>query len=110
MSTDKLVKRLKSIGAFWSYNPESLTNLPAAVLIEECLRWGDVQEIVTLFNLYSTTEIKKVWKEKMLPDKRIYAHNYYLASIFFNIKKPTAYIRRIFEQNNRYERIKSFTG
>lgn len=103
-----LTNKLKQLGAFWSYDIGALKNLPDSILIEECLRWGDVSEILELFKLFTTKEIKVVWKEKLIPDERIYAHNYYLASVFFNIQNAKRYIKTIYKKNNRYERIRTF--
>lgn len=101
------ISRLRQLGAFWSYAAEA--NISDEVLIEEALRWGDVDELQTLFKMFAVKEIKKVWREKMLADERIYRHNFYLAAIFFNIQNPKRYILPLQKRNNRYERIKKLT-
>lgn len=105
-----LALRLKKMGAFWSYQPEALTSLPEDVLIEECLRWGDVPELNDLFALFPLANIRKVWREKMLPDLRVYPHNYYLAMVFFNIKNPKRYILPLQNKNSRYARLQSLAS
>ena len=105
---NELISELKIFGAFWSYDSEKLQKIPNSVLIEECLRYGDVQHILYLLKLFKTDIIVKVWEEKLIPDERIYSHNYYLACIFFNINSPKKYIEKIKKQNNRYDRIKKF--
>lgn len=102
-----LIERLKQQGAFWSYSKEGLTDIPAALLIETTLRMGDVPEILKLFELYEVERIKDVWHKKLLPDQRIYPHNYYLAKVFFKIADPEAYIKPLQQRYSRYERIKN---
>lgn len=107
MNKPNLIARLRQLGAFWSYAPEA--DISDEILTEEALRWGDVTEIQALFELFPLAYIKKVWREKLLPDTRIYAHNYYLALIFFNIKNPKKYILPLQKKYSRYERISQFT-
>lgn len=104
-----LIEKLKATGAFWSYATESFPNLPDEILIEEALRMADVAELQTLFRLFPLAKIRQVWREKLIPDARIYPHNYYLALIFFNIKNPKRYILPLQKKYSRYERIKKFT-
>jgi len=101
-----LTARLRTIGALWSYAPVS--DLPDPTLIEACLRWGDVAELKTLFRLFGKPRIRQIWREKLIPDERIYPHNYYLALIFFDIKNPQRYIRPLQKKLSRHERIKQF--
>jgi len=100
-----LTHRLRQLGAFYSYAPDAEIN--DNVLIEQCLRWGDVPEILQLFEMFNKQKIRKVWRETMIPDTRIYPHNYYLALIFFDIKNPKKYILPLQEKYSRYERIKN---
>ncbi len=102
------ITRLRQLGAFWSYAPDA--DIPDEVLIEEALRWGDVEELQALFKMFSGKEIKRVWREKMLPDERIYRHNFYLAAIFFNIQNPKRYILPLQKKYSRYGRLRQFTA
>lgn len=106
----QLTQQLKKTGAFWSYSSESLSDLSDKLLIEECLRWGDVPEIIQLFSLFSVQTIQNVWEQQLIPDERIYPHNYYLAKIFFDIEKPDNYIKPLQKKYSRYERIKQFNA
>ncbi|MCS7028108.1 MAG: hypothetical protein NZ519_05025 [Bacteroidia bacterium] len=107
METPKkqLIEKLCSIGAFWSYDLSSCI-VPDEVLIETALRWGDVEEISALFRIFPKTLVRKVWQEKLIPDIRLQAHNYYLARIFFNIQNPQRYIKSLQKKFSRYERIR----
>ncbi|MFN4298827.1 MAG: hypothetical protein ACK4EX_03740 [Thermaurantimonas sp.] len=100
------ISLLRQLGAFWSYAPSA--DIPDEVLIEEALRWGNVEELKILFKIFDTRKIKMVWREKMLPDEQIYRHNFYLAIIFFNIKNPKRYISIFQKKYNRCERLKQF--
>ena len=105
MTKSDFVKIVAEKGFLWSYKIDNLDNFPDAILIEQVLRYGDVPEIMQLFRLFDDKKIKKVWIEKLLPDNRLKAHNYYLARVFFYMDEP----EKFFEQNKpktRYERIK----
>jgi hypothetical protein len=106
MTKKELSEKLIRQGTFWSYNIDNLEVIPDSLLIEQTLRWADVPEYNDLFRLFPFETIKKVWEKKMIPDKRIYPHNYYLAKIFFGIENPESYIIPLQKQNSRYERLK----
>ncbi len=63
MKTEELRYNLKKRGAFWSYDKNKLKNISDNILIEECLKWGDVPEINSLFNLFPSNLIKKYGKK-----------------------------------------------
>lgn len=100
----ELQERLRKLGAFWNYAPDAL--IPAEVMIEEGLRWADVEELLMIFRLFPRPQIRAIWREKLIPDTRLYPHNYYLARIFFNIQNPKRYIVPLQKKYSRYERIK----
>lgn len=100
----QLVSRLRQLGGAWSYAPDA--PLPDNVLIEEVLRWGDVDELEALFKLFDRATIRNIWREKLIPDERVYRHNYYLALIFFNIKNPKRYMTPLQKKYSRYEKLK----
>ena len=102
----ELQNRLRKLGAFWNYEPDAL--IPDEVLIAEGLRWGDVEELLEIFRRFPLPKIRTIWREKLIPDTRLYPHNYYLALIFFNIKNPKRYILPLQKKYSRYERIKKF--
>jgi len=110
LTKSELIDKLKSQGSFWSYKIDNPGEVPDSILIEQTLRWGDVPEILVLFDIFPLQKIKSVWEMTMLPDKRIYPHNYYLARIFFKIGEPKKYILSLQKQNSRYERLKKFTS
>jgi hypothetical protein len=100
---DMLYHSLKKRGGFWSYAHQP--DVPDELLIEECLRRGDVPDLKVLFSLFPRKEIAAVWKKNLLPDERLYRHNFYLACIFFNIKNPKRYIQPYLNYAGRQQRI-----
>ena len=110
MDKSQLARKLIEEGFFWSYQINNVIAIPDNLLIEKTLRWADVPEILSLFEIFDFKKIKKVWETTLIPDKRIYPHNYYLAKIFFNIDDAKNYIHSLMNKNNRYERIKKFAS
>ncbi len=108
MTKEKFVYRLKEMGAFWSYSINGLDQIADEMLIEEALKWGDVEEIKEVISLYSLTKVKQVWENHLIQDASLYAHNYYLALIFFNIDLPEYFIKQ--RTNDKNGRFRSFTS
>ena len=96
------------MGAFWSYASNGLDQIPDDMIIEEALKWGDVEEIKEVISLYSLTKVKQIWEDHLIQDSYLYAHNYYLALIFFNIDMPESFIKQKIKENNG--RFRSFTS
>lgn len=103
-----LTERLRQRGAFWSYAPEA--EISDTTLIEQGLRWGEVEDIQQILSLFGKERTSAVWEQTMLPDGRIYPHNYYLALIFFDLPDPKTYIRSRQNTNSRYARIAKLTS
>ncbi len=109
MNKKDFVKKLKDKGLFWSYSKNA--SYTDNVVMEQTLRWGDVDDLILLFSLFDKEKIFDVWVKHLLPDERLYAHNYYLARIFFDIEDDVEeFIKYKALKNNRYERIKEFTS
>jgi len=111
--TDKasIVKKLKTQVFFWSYTIENPDAVPDEILIEEVLRYGDVEDIQWAFAFYGRSEVFKIWKKHLIPDDRIYRHNYYLSRVFFDINEPHEFLKKNARIFSRYERIRlSDTG
>ncbi len=80
--------QLAQRGLLWSYDPSEVGNLPDSVLIEHGLIYGDVPDIKAIFEIFPKKIIKNTWKKVLLPNPNHRKLNYYLAIIFFHIKKP----------------------
>ncbi|MBL6963306.1 MAG: hypothetical protein ISR55_05740 [Bacteroidetes bacterium] len=108
MQKEELFNYLKNRKLFWSYDVGEYNSKYDSLIIEHILLYGDVNELNSLFSLFTFSMIKDIWLRKVITDKRYYKLNYYLAVIYFNIKSPKSYILRKAKENSRYERIKHF--
>lgn len=104
MNKKELFEKLKKKNIFWSFNSTSSIN--NNILIEYTLLYGDVSEIIILFKIFEKEKIKKVWINKIIPDKRFEGLNYYLGKIFFQIKNIDKFIEERSKEGNRFERFK----
>ena len=104
---EQIFSQLLVYQAFWSYDVQKLVDITDNLLIEKTLLYGDVEEILLLFRVFTIKEIKEVWRNSVIPDERFYSHNYYLAKIFFNIKNPARYIKPLQKKLSRYEKLNS---
>ena len=81
MSSDaikqELLAKLKQEHCFWSYNEDSIKDIPDDMLIEKTLLYLDLDEIDQLFLIYPFKKIKQVW----------------FAWYYFKAKKPDTYIK-----------------
>ena len=90
----ELVKRLKDEHRFWSYDVDSVTDVPDDILIEKVLIYLDLKDIDKLFLILPYNDIKKSWKENVIPlGERYYSLNRFLAWYYFNIKNPGKYVK-----------------
>jgi hypothetical protein len=56
----------------------------------------DIIDINKLFSIYNKNYIRKVWKNQMVAQDPYYRSlNILLAKLFFKIKKPEEYIRKV---------------
>ena len=77
----ELLAKLKQEHCFWSYNENSIKDIPDDMLIEKTLLHLDLEEINQLFLIYPFKKIKQVWLD------------YLVAWYYFKAKKPDAYIK-----------------
>ena len=79
-----LFKTAKDSNFFWSYSKDiTVADIPEELLIEKILLYGDIKDLILLFQTYPYDTIYKVWTEALLPDKRYKPANYFLAKFFF---------------------------
>ena len=90
----ELLAKLKQEHCFWSYNEDSITEIPDDILIEKTLLHLDLEEINQLFSIYPFEKIKRVWLDCLVPQEDyLYTLNRFLAWYYFKAKKPDAYIK-----------------
>ena len=89
-----LSQQLKREHCFWSFNEDSIQDIPDDVLIEKALVYLDLQDIDKLFTIYSFRKIKRVWLDALVPQQDYYhSLNRFLAWWYFGIKKPDSYLK-----------------
>ncbi len=59
---------------FWSYNENSIKDIPDDMLIEKTLLHLDLEEINQLFLIYPFNKIKRVWLDYLVPPSGISLH------------------------------------
>jgi hypothetical protein len=97
-----LVNKLHQENTFWSYDKSSIGEISDDVLIEMVLLHLDIEDIISLFQLFPKRMIEKVWKDKMLAQEPMYhGLNRLYAFMLFDIKKPDRFIR--YFVNKRYK-------
>ncbi len=107
MNIDKqiLSKKLIERNSFWSYKMRQDTTIPDDILIEKTLIYLDIDDINKLFNLFPNRKIKQVWRNRLVIQGDYYRRlNKLLAWMYFDIKNPDRYIKRIVSQHvNKFE-------
>lgn len=92
----ELVKQLKDGNRFWSYDTDSVKDVPDDILIEKVLIYLDLKDIDKLFKILPYNVIKKSWREHVIPlGSMYYALNRFLAWYYFNIKDPGKYVKSV---------------
>ena len=89
-----LIKKLKDEHRFWSYESDSVNDVPDDILIEKVLIYLDLDDIDKLFQLLPYEQIRKSWIDNLIPlGERYYSLNRFLALYYFNARKPGAYVK-----------------
>ena len=78
--------------AFWSYEKPEMNTISDNQLIEKVLIHSDLDSIYQLFSIYSESQIRRVWDERLLPDVRFYSMNKLFAYLLFHIENPDDYL------------------
>ena len=90
----ELISHLKKANAFWSYQVDSIKDVPDDILVELVMLHLDLDDIDMLFQLYPFPFVKKAWIENVVAQgERYYVLNRFFAWFYFGIKKPGAYVK-----------------
>lgn len=82
-------------GKMWSFQNKLGIDYPDDYLIEQSLLYLELEEIPLLFEIYPPKKCKKLWREKLVPQREYYyIINFILATFIFNIKNPDSYFKR----------------
>ena len=86
-----LIKKLKDEHRFWSYESDSVNDVPDDILIEKVLIYLDLDDIDKLFLILPYEQIRKSWIDNLIPlGERYYSLNRFFFFFFFNARKPGA--------------------
>ena len=89
---EHLFEKLKSDGIFWSYTKvATCRQIGDAIFIEHTLKYGDLEDIKTVFQIFEKPDILKVWKMSMRFDTRFKKLNLFLARMFFDMDVEADY-------------------
>lgn len=93
-----LFKQLKGERAFWSYDQDSvsLDKISDDQLIAMTMRYLDLPEIKSLFDIFSFKKIKAAWRNILVPEgDYLYTLNRFFAWYYFKAKRPDSYLKSL---------------
>lgn len=89
-----LIKKLKQEHCLWSYENDSIQDIPDDVLVELVMLYLDIDEINLLFRLFDYKKVKRAWIENVVAQgERYYNLNYFFAWYYFHAKQPRRYVK-----------------
>lgn len=90
----ELLLRLKQQHCLWSYENDSVQDIPDDVLVELVMLYLDIEEINMLFQLLGYKAVKRAWIENVVAQgERYYNLNYFFAWYYFHAKQPRSYVK-----------------
>jgi hypothetical protein len=87
-----LIEDLRRRKVFWSFHAPDPDRLSDDWLIENVLIHADLESIYRLFEIFPERKIKRIWKDRLLPDVRQHSMNLLYAYLLFHIKDPDRYL------------------
>lgn len=92
---NQIAARLIDGKLFWSYGAVNISDIPDEILIEKALIHLDIDDINSLFRIFSWKKIRAVWLKRILiQDPHYHSLNILLAYLYFHIRKPEDYIKK----------------
>lgn len=89
-----LIDKLKEEHCFWSYDNDSINDIPDEMLVELVMIHLDLPEINMLFKLFPFQKVKRLWIENVVAQgERYYTLNFFLAWYYFDVKRPHSYVK-----------------
>lgn len=95
-----LFEKMKAENLFWSYAKDvAMEDVAPGIFIETVLKYGDVDDIRQLKNMFADGEIHEAWAQRVMFDSRFDRLNFYLAKVVFDVdltlikQKKAAYDR-----------------
>lgn len=91
-----LIEKLKQEHCLWSYENDSVQDIPDDVLVELVMLYLDIDEIDLLFQLLDYKKVKRAWIENVVAQgERYYNLNYFFAWYYFHAKQPRSYVKAL---------------
>ena len=92
-----LIGKLKSSHCFWSYEEDSISDVPDGILVELCMLHLDLDDINLLFQIFSYKKMKSLWLNNVVAQgEKYYNLNFFFAWYYFNAKQPRKYVKEMF--------------
>ena len=89
-----LFEKIKQKGLFWSYEKSiRLEDVNEGILIEQVLKYGDLDDLAELVSLYGKTKTFEVWEATLKDDSRFLKLNLFLARVFFGLDVEADYFK-----------------
>lgn len=89
-----LIDKLKQEHFLWSFDVNSIQDIPDDVLVELVMLYLDIAEINMLFQLFDYKTVKRAWIENVVAQgERYYNLNYFFAWYYFHAKQPRSYVK-----------------
>lgn len=91
-----LIEKLKQEHCLWSYESNSIQDVPDDILVELVMLYLDIEEIKLLFQLFGYKKVKKAWIENVVAQgERYYNLNHFFAWYYFHAKRPRSYVKAL---------------
>jgi REP element-mobilizing transposase RayT/transcriptional regulator len=102
---DKLFKKLRDKGIFWSYSKTmTYEEVGNKLFIEYLYKYGDFDDIELAFTLFGKRVMKSIWEETLVSDRRFKKLNFMIARVFLGMKIEADYFKEV--KNARFEKFK----
>ena len=89
-----LIEKLKQEHCLWSYESDSIQDIPDDVLVDLVMLYLDIDEINLLFQLFDYKKVKRAWIENVVAQgERYYNLNNFFAWYYFHAKQPRRYVK-----------------
>lgn len=108
MDKNIFITSLANRNFFWSYRKDQ--KIPDPVVIEHVLLQGDVPDLKILFRFYDPLQIRRIWEEKILPQRRYRKINYYLGTFFFDIDDINELLNARANDHPRLDRLQKLVA
>ena len=88
-----LWRQLQQMGCLWSYAKDA--KIDDDLLIEKALLYLEFEDLHKLNAVYPMQRIQNVWRQRLVSQGEYYGIiNWLLAAMYFDIKKPSRYLKR----------------